>query len=64
MALSYPFVVAGRAGLPTPMSSRRLQPDEASMFSELNRLGSYTPGMRLSNNVEDRRPTSIWSWPR
>ena len=25
---------------------------------------SYVPGMRESENIEDRRPQSIWEWPK
>jgi hypothetical protein len=28
----------------------------------INKLGTYTPGQRQSDMVEDRRPTSIWSY--
>src|SRR4051812_16457342 len=66
-ALMYPTVVLDGMGLlPRSINPFAYRMPDAGFetLRGIDDLGTYEPGPRESENVEDRRPASIWSWPR
>ena len=65
-AMWYPALALGRAGL-LPRAYPfvpKIGEQTAQTLQGIDQMGTYRPGNRESANVEDRRPTSIWSFPR
>lgn len=49
---------------PQPRGQRMDHPTHGVMpvYEEISRMGTYTPSGRMSDNIEDRRPRSIWDY--